>query len=41
MAHKIIGIDIGDIGIKISKIIPNNKGFDIEETKEIIRGLRN
>lgn len=35
MAHKIIGIDIGDRGIKISKIIPNNKGFDIDETKEI------
>ncbi len=35
MAHKIVGIDTGDKGIKISIIIPNNKGFDIDETKEI------
>jgi len=34
MAHKIIGIDIGERGIKVSKIVPNNKGFDIDETTQ-------
>jgi Tfp pilus assembly PilM family ATPase len=35
MAHRIIGIDIGEKDIKVSKIIPNNNGFDIDETRKI------